>query len=209
MNESIIGFLDFFGIAVFAISGALTAGQKRLDVFGVIVVALIACLGGGTLRDLILDAHPVIWIENTQYLYVAILSALATFVLVRLRKIPLRMLEVCDAIGLAFFTMAGIQKALSLGHTPEIALLMGLMTGVAGGIIRDIVCNDIPLIFHKEIYATPAIVGGGIYLFMLQTDIHQNWAMITGMLTILCLRLTGIFFGISLPAFLSSYEKKD
>ncbi|MFT6910697.1 MAG: putative membrane protein YeiH, partial [Oleiphilaceae bacterium] len=119
MFSSVISFLDFFGVAVFAISGALTAGHKKLDIFGVMVVALITCLGGGTLRDLILNSHPVIWVENTNYLLVGILSAFSTFLVVRLYKMPMRLLEVCDAIGLAFFTIAGMQKAQLLGYSPE------------------------------------------------------------------------------------------
>lgn len=208
MTSSIVEFLDFFGIAVFAISGALTAGYKKLDIFGVMVVALITCLGGGTLRDLILDAHPVIWIENTNYLLVGILAAFATFVVVRLYRMPMRMLEVCDAIGLAFFTMAGMQKAQALGHSPEITLLMGLMTGVAGGILRDVLCNEIPLIFHKEIYALAAITGGALYLLLQFLGLEAGLSMVIGMSTILVLRLTGIFLGLSLPAFLFSDDDR-
>jgi uncharacterized membrane protein YeiH len=203
-----MSFLDFFGIAVFAISGALTAGHKKLDVFGVMVVALITCLGGGTLRDLILDSQ-VIWIENSLYLYTGILAAFATFVVVRLYRMPMRMLEVCDAIGLAFFTIAGIQKAQALGYSADISLLMGLMTGVAGGILRDIVCNEIPLIFHKEIYALAAISGGMLFLMLQHVGIEAGISMIIGMLTILALRLTGIFTGLSLPAFLFSEDERE
>ncbi len=209
MSSSIIAFLDFFGIAVFAISGALTAGHKKLDIFGVMVVALITCLGGGTLRDLILDAHPVVWIENTAYLFVGILAAFATFVVVRLHRMPMRMLEVCDAIGLAFFTISGIQKAQSLGYSPEIMLLMGLMTGVAGGIMRDVVCNEIPLIFHKEIYALAAIAGGASFLVLQHFGFSSEVSMIIGMFTILTLRLTGIFMGLALPAFLFSEDERE
>jgi len=209
MSLSIIAFLDFFGIAVFAISGALTAGHKKLDVFGVMVVALITCLGGGTLRDLILDSHPVVWIENTSYLIVAILAAFSTFVVVRVYRMPMRMLEVCDAIGLAFFTIAGMQKTQALGYSPEIMLLMGLMTGVAGGILRDVVCNEIPLIFHKEIYALAAIAGGVLFLILQYFSFDSGVSMIAGMLTILILRLTGIFMGLSLPAFLFSEDERE
>jgi len=209
MSLSIIAFLDFFGIAVFAISGALTAGHKKLDVFGVMVVALITCLGGGTLRDLILDSHPVVWIENTSYLLVAILAAFSTFVVVRVYRMPMRMLEVCDAIGLAFFTIAGMQKTQALGYSPEIMLLMGLMTGVAGGILRDVVCNEIPLIFHKEIYALAAIAGGVLFLILQYFSFDSGVSMIAGMLTILILRLTGIFMGLSLPAFLFSEDERE
>ena len=208
MLSTVISFLDFFGVAVFAISGALTAGHKKLDIFGVMVVALITCLGGGTLRDLILNSHPVIWVENTNYLLVGILSAFSTFLVVRLYKMPIRLLEVCDAIGLAFFTMAGMQKAQLLGHSPEISLLMGVMTGVAGGILRDTLCNEIPLIFHKEIYAVAAITGGVMFLLLQHIGVGAEISMIVGMLTILALRLTGIFMGLSLPVFLFSEDER-
>ncbi len=209
MSFPILTFLDFFGITVFAISGALTACYKKFDIFGVIVVALIACLGGGTLRDLVLNAHPVIWISNTYYLFAGISAAVVTFFLVRFYVFPQRMLEMCDAIGLAFFTIAGIQKAQLLGYAPEIALLMGLMTGVAGGIMRDIVCNDIPLIFHKEIYATAAIAGGILFIILANSGIPSTVSMIVGMSVILVLRFTGIFFGLSMPTFLFSHIKKN
>ncbi|ABC32734.1 predicted membrane protein [Hahella chejuensis KCTC 2396] len=202
-------FLDFFGIAVFAISGALVAGHKKLDVFGVLVVALVTCLGGGTLRDLVLNAHPVVWIANTTYLGVGIISALATFVLVRLKRTPLHMLEVCDAIGLAFFTIAGTQKAQALGHSFEICLLMGIMTGVAGGVLRDIICNEIPLIFHREIYATPAIAGSFLYLTLSYFNIDTDVAALSGMAVTLASRLAGVYFNISLPAFLFSEDGKE
>jgi len=208
MISSALDFLDFFGIAVFAISGALTAGHKKLDIFGVIVVALVTCLGGGTLRDLILDAHPVVWIANTYYLLTGVLAALFTFLVVRFFKMPMRMLEVCDAIGLAFFTIAGIQKAQALGHSAEICLLMGLMTGVAGGVIRDIVCNEIPLIFHREIYALAAIAGGILYLTLAHIGASVEVSMLAGVITALTLRLTGIFMGLSLPAFLFSEDER-
>ena len=202
--SSVIVFLDFFGIAVFAMSGALTAGHKQLDIFGVLVVALIACLGGGTLRDVILGAHPVIWVANPAYLYVGISAAMAVFVLARFVRLPLRTLEVCDAIGLAFFTLAGLQKAQSLGHSADIALLMGLMTGVAGGILRDVLCNEIPLIFQREIYATAAIAGGTLFLVLQGLGVAGSVALFLAMATILVLRLTGVFLGLSLPRFLLS-----
>lgn len=208
MFPSVLEYFDFFGVAIFAISGALTAGHKKLDVFGVLVVALITCLGGGTLRDLILDAHPVVWIENTVFLFVGIMAAFFTFVVVRFYRMPMRMLEICDAIGLAFFTMAGIHKTQILGHSPEIALLMGLMTGVAGGVLRDVVCNEIPLIFHREIYALAAIFGGGLFLTLQHFGVDSVVSKTLGALTILGLRLAGIFAGLSLPAFLFSEDER-
>ncbi|WP_369601057.1 trimeric intracellular cation channel family protein [Hahella sp. SMD15-11] len=195
-------FLDFFGLTVFAISGALEAGRRRFDLFGVLVVAFVTALGGGTLRDLILNAHPVSWLANTHYLNAALLAGLGTFLWARAAPIPMRALEVADAIGLAFFTVSGAQKALSLGHDVEVAMIMGMTTGVAGGVIRDILCNEIPLIFHKEIYATPALLGALAYVY----GTHLGWGDLAawgGMLVTLLLRLAGIYFGWSLPAFLS------
>jgi len=119
-------------------------------------------------------------------------------------RLPLRTLEVCDAIGLAFFTLAGLQKAQSLGHSADIALLMGLMTGVAGGILRDVLCNEIPLIFQREIYATAAIAGGALFLVLQGLGVAGSVALFLAMATILVLRLTGVFFGLSLPRFLLS-----
>lgn len=198
INES----LDYFGIFVFAISGALVAGRKGFDIFGALVVALITCLGGGTLRDLAMNAHPLIWIENSTYLLVGAIAALATFILVKFRCIPMRTLEVCDAIGLAFFTIAGAQKALSYGYSFEICMLMGVMTGVAGGVLRDVICNDLPLVFHKEIYATAALSGAAAYLLVVDLDLANGVAIAVGMGVTLALRLAGIYRGWSLPAFM-------
>lgn len=206
--SSLVLLLDYFGIAVFAMSGAITAANKRLDVFGVLVVALITCLGGGTLRDLILGAQPVIWVAQPAYLYVGLAAGLLVFVLSRFVALPMRMLEVSDAIGLAFFTLAGMQKAQGLGHSGEIVLLMGVMTGVAGGILRDVLCNEIPLIFHREIYATAAIGGGALFLLLQDLGVEGGLALLLGMAAVLGLRLTGIYFGLSLPALLRSQPSR-
>lgn len=205
MMASLLAFLDFFGIAVFAISGALTACQKRLDIFGVLVVATITCLGGGTLRDVILGVDPI-WFGDSRYLWVGMLAAVLTFIVQRFLRLPLKLLDVFDGIGLAFFTLAGLQKALALGLAPEIAVLMGLMTGVAGGIIRDVLCNDIPLIFHREIYATAAISGSVLFLLLRELGQADSLAMFAGMALIITLRLLGIFFGLALPRCLLGRE---
>jgi len=119
------------------------------------------------------------------------------------------MLAICDGICLAFFTIAGMQKILTLGHSPQLALLMGVMTGVAGGILRDVLYNEVPLIFHKEIYATAALLGGGMFLGLQAVGLEAELAAIIGMITILMLRLAGIFNGLSLPAFLFSKDSLD
>lgn len=208
MIASLTAFLDFFGIAVFAVSGTLTACQKRLDIFGVLVIAIITCLGGGTLRDVILGVEPI-WIVDSRYLWLGMIAAVTTFVLQRFVRLPLKLLDVFDGIGLAFFTLAGIQKALGLGQPAEIAVLMGLMTGVAGGIMRDVLCNDIPLIFHREIYATAAISGGLLFVLLLHFGQPQTLAMLVGMAVIISLRLLGIFFGLALPGWLLGRPMKS
>ncbi|MFT7282397.1 MAG: putative membrane protein YeiH, partial [Cyclobacteriaceae bacterium] len=164
---NILSLLDLVGTGVFAISGALTAYDKKLDLFGISAVAFITALGGGTLRDILIGSTPVAWMTNTVYLlviFIGILFALAfrTYVM-RLRKT----LFLFDTIGIAVFTVLGLQKSLNVGIDPIIAIMMGMVSAVFGGVIRDIVCNEIPLIFQKEIYALVCIAGGALYVTLL------------------------------------------
>ncbi|MDH0894747.1 MULTISPECIES: trimeric intracellular cation channel family protein [unclassified Pseudomonas] len=193
---------DLFGVAVFAITGALMAGRKSMDLFGVLVIAVITALGGGTLRDLILDNHPVSWIRNDTYILVASLAAVGTVLWVRLtRPIHERGLLVADAFGLAVFTVIGTEVALQHNMPYSTAVIMGVVTGVAGGVMRDVICNEIPLIFQKEIYATACIFGSLVFIALreLQTP---HW-LDTGiaMLSVLLTRLAAIRWRLSLPRF--------
>lgn len=192
-------WLDTLGLVVFAVTGALAAGRKRLDPFGVLVVALITALGGGTLRDLVLNAHPVAWIAKPDYLMITSAAAFGTLLLARWIVFPARALDVFDAVGLAFFTLLGTQKTLTLGHPAEVALMMGVMTGVAGGVLRDIICNEIPHIFRQEIYATAAAMGAGIYLFLRSVMVSESTALQAGMAVTLVVRLLAIYRDWSLP----------
>jgi uncharacterized membrane protein YeiH len=193
---------DLFGVTVFAIAGALTAGRKGMDLFGVLVVAVVTALGGGTLRDIILDHHPVSWIRNETYILVACTAALGTVLWVRFtRPMPESWLLIADAFGLAVFTVIGTEVALQ-HHTPvSTAIIMGIMTGVAGGVIRDVICNEIPLIFHKEVYAT-ACLAGSLCLVALK-PIGLPGGLDTGlsMLTVLTIRLAAIRWHLALPRF--------
>ncbi|MDG9930111.1 MULTISPECIES: trimeric intracellular cation channel family protein [Pseudomonas] len=193
---------DLFGVAVFAITGALMAGRKSMDLFGVLVIAVITALGGGTLRDLILDNHPVSWIRNDTYILVASLAAVGTVLWVRLtRPIHERGLLIADAFGLAVFTVIGTEVALQHNMPYSTAVIMGVVTGVAGGVMRDVICNEIPLIFQKEIYATACIFGSLVFIALreLQTP---HW-LDTGiaMLSVLLTRLAAIRWRLSLPRF--------
>ncbi|HDZ55416.1 MAG TPA: trimeric intracellular cation channel family protein [Pseudomonas xinjiangensis] len=193
---------DLFGVAVFAITGALMAGRKSMDLFGVLVIAIITALGGGTLRDVILDNHPVSWIGNDWYILVAVVAAVGTVIWVRFtRPIHETGLLVADAFGLAVFTVIGTQVALQHDVPVSAAVIMGVMTGVAGGVMRDIVCNEIPLIFHKEIYATACIVGSLVYILLRYLDMPPNLDIAIAILTVLSIRLAAIRWHLALPRF--------
>ncbi|MGL4318874.1 MAG: trimeric intracellular cation channel family protein [Pseudomonas sp.] len=193
---------DLFGVAVFAITGALMAGRKSMDLFGVLVIAVITALGGGTLRDLILDNHPVSWIRNDTYIWVASLAALGTVAWVRLtRPIHERGLLIADAFGLAVFTVIGSEVALQHNVPYSTAVIMGVMTGVAGGVMRDVICNEIPLIFQKEIYATACILGSLVFIVMRELQTPHWLDTTVAMLTVLLIRLAAIHWRLGLPRF--------
>lgn len=193
---------DLFGIFVFAVSGALMAGRKSMDIFGVLVIAIITALGGGTLRDLILDRHPVAWIRDDHYILVASLGAFATVAWVRLtRPLPEAGLLVADAVGLAVFTVSGAGIALGMGTPASTAAIMGVMTGVAGGVLRDVLCNEIPLIFQKEIYATACLAGALVFIVLERSAVGQEWDAALAMTVVLLVRLAAIRWRLSLPRF--------
>ncbi len=162
----VLYLLNMFGVAVFAVSGALTAGHKSLDPFGVIVIAVITAIGGGTIRDLLLDNRPIFWIADPSYLVVIVAAALATLIYARFRRPPRASLLVADAFGLGLFTITGAQTAEAAEGSKLIVVLMGTITGVAGGILRDVLCAEIPLILRREIYATASIAGSSVYVLL-------------------------------------------
>jgi uncharacterized membrane protein YeiH len=188
------------GAAVFAASGALAAGRRRMDVLGVLVIAIVTAVGGGTLRDLLLDRHPVFWIEDPSHLIAALLAAAITLAYTRFRRPPTHSLAVADALGLALFTISGAQIAEREMINPIVVVVMGTMTGVAGGVIRDVLSAEVPLIFRKgELYATAAIAGAILYLLLAAAGIPQPIAALAGMAAIAMLRLAAIFWGLHLP----------
>ena len=193
---------DLFGVAVFAITGALMAGRKSMDLFGVLVIAIVTALGGGTLRDLILDNHPVSWIRNDIYIVVASLAAIGTVAWVRLtRPIHEKGLLLADAFGLAVFTVIGTEVAMQHNVPHSTAIIMGVMTGVAGGVKRDVICNEIPLIFQKEIYATACIAGALVFIGMRTLGTPHWLDTAVAMLTVLFIRLAAMHWHIGLPRF--------
>ena len=195
--------LEHFGVAVCAVSGVLAARGRRVDLFGVVVIALVTALGGGTIRDVCLGAAPVFWIQDARYVVTAAAAGLLTFAFARRRDPPMNLLEIADAMGLAFFTMVGARKSLALGAGPVIAVTLGTITGVAGGIVRDVLLNELPLVFRKEIrlYATAAILGAGVYVALKLYGTGDPWPLVAGTLTTLSLRLAAIRWDWSLPVF--------
>jgi uncharacterized membrane protein YeiH len=207
----IIHSLELLGVSVSAISGALAAGRKHLDLLGVVVVAAVSAAGGGTLRDVLLDRHPVFWIERPIYLYIILGSVLLTVLYAKFFKPPHRALLVADAFGLALFSMSGAQIAEQVDLSHLLIVVMGTITGTAGGLLRDVLLADIPVIFTRSrIYATAAIVGIGVYLMAQSLGLAQTWAALLGMVVVAGLRLAAIIWGLMLPIFsLSDHESID
>jgi uncharacterized membrane protein YeiH len=188
------------GVAVFAVSGALAAGRKSLDWLGVAVIAVVTAIGGGTLRDLLLDRHPIFWIADPRYLLVTLVATAFTLLYVHLRIPAPRALFVADALGLAFFTIGGVQIAQQWGLSGLLAILMGSITGVAGGMLRDVLCAEIPLILRKgQLYATSTIVGAALYLLLEQAGMTRDAAALFGMGTIVVVRFAAILWRLELP----------
>ena len=193
--------LEFIGVGVFAVSGALAAGRKKLDLLGVVVIATVTALGGGTVRDVLLDRHPVFWIAQPRYLYVSLAAALVTVIYTRHFRPPDRSLAYADAVGLAMFTVSGAQIAQSLQLDAGVVVLMGAITGVVGGVIRDILTAEIPLILRRgRFYATASIAGVIVYL-LLELLLPRNVAAVAGMAFIAALRIAAIHWALALPVY--------
>jgi uncharacterized membrane protein YeiH len=198
---SIVYLLDLFGVFVFAVSGSLSAGRKRLDVFGVLIIALVTALGGGTLRDLVLGNTPVLWVREPVYLWVVMAGVLATLLGARWMRSVGKVLLYADALGLAVFTAIGVQLACNHGVDPLVAVLLGVMTGTFGGMIRDVLTNDIPLLLQKEIYALAALVGAAIYVAIWVWLGLPDLALWLAVAVTLLVRVIAIRWRLHLPLF--------
>lgn len=198
--ETLVYSIGIAAVAVNASSGVLEAGRRPFDLFGMVVVALAAALGGGSLRDVLLD-RTVFWIADQAYLVAAIIAGLATFALVRMVRLPTRLFLLPDAIGLALFTVSGTQAALSVGAPWLVASLMGVVTGVFGGILRDMLCNEVPLVFTGELYATASWAGALLLVGLMSYGLSAGWAAIAGGSLVLVIRLCAIVFKWRLPIF--------
>lgn len=201
---SLLLLLDILGTISFAVSGALIAMKKRLDPFGLLIIAVVTALGGGTLRDLLIDA-PITWMRDLTYIYViAVATVLAAIFRKKLNYVR-KSLFLFDTIGIALYTVVGVEKGISYGFPPLICIALGTMSACFGGVIRDILCNEIPIIFRKNVYATACILGGGAYFLLLKTSLSAEWIVIISFSVVISVRLLAVTFNLSLPIV---YRKK-
>ena len=200
-SDTILIALQVIGTVAFAISGALLAGRQKMDWFGVVVLAVIVAVGGGSLRDLLLGITPVFWVQSPWFIVLAGIVALVTIPLIRLGVYRRNYLLLSDAMGLAVVAVLGTEKALEFGANAFIAIIMGVITGVFGGILRDLLANRDPTIFYGGIYAFAALIGCAIFVLLLQTSIPSLTALWFSIAVILVIRLVAIFRDWSLPEF--------
>lgn len=170
----ILRFIDITGVLVFAISGALTARSEKLDFFGIAAVAFVTALGGGTLRDILIGSTPVGWMQDLTYIAMICIGILISIFFRKTVQKLRKTFFLFDTIGIAVFTVLGLQKSLAIDIHPVIATMMGMISAVFGGVIRDIICNKVPLIFRKEIYALTCLSGAILYVILRHFEIYQN-----------------------------------
>ncbi|MEP1096711.1 MAG: trimeric intracellular cation channel family protein [Cyclobacteriaceae bacterium] len=196
---TILYYIDIIGTMVFAISGALTARDKKLDFFGIAAVGFITAIGGGTVRDVLLGSTPIGWMKDLVYLTMIGSGILISMLFGKTVRKLRRTFFMFDTIGIAVFTVLGLQKALSLGVHPIIAIIMGMVSAVFGGVIRDIICNEIPLIFRKEIYALTCLCGGILYVSLQGLQIDPVVNIIVTVVFIVAFRVIAVRFHWKLP----------
>ena len=199
----LIHVFDLLGVAVFAISGALAAGQKGLDWVGVVSLAVVTSIGGGTLRDVLLNRDAVFWISDPTYLWVILIAAVMTIIYAHFFRIPANALRIADALGLALFTILGARIAEAEGAPTLIVIVMGILTGVAGGMFRDVLIREVPMVFRptEELYSVAALGGVLLYLLLQALTVPATVAAMFGVMLVAGLRLAAVIWKIRLPAF--------
>ena len=197
----LLHWLDLCGVAVFAVSGALEAARKQLDLVGFLFVGAVTGIGGGTLRDVLLDRGPVFWVHEPRYLWVTSAAAVATFLIAPHIQRRAVVLLWADALGMAVFCVLGARTALEAGAGPEVAVLMGTMTATFGGLIRDVVCTETPLLLKREIYATAAAAGAALYVAGRALALPDPLAMGLGLAFAFAVRGLALSWGLSLPVY--------
>lgn len=208
MEINLFNILEILGTAAFAISGALSTMNRKLDVFGIFIIAFVTGIGGGTVRDILIGSTPVTWMENIIYIYlIGIVTILAIIFRKKINYLKTS-LFLFDTIGLGIFTIIGVETGIRNNLDPIISIALGVMTGTFGGVIRDILCNEIPVIFRKEIYATACLIGGLVFIILHELGVEREIIYIVTSLIVISIRLVVVKFKISLPSFYLSSEDK-
>jgi uncharacterized membrane protein YeiH len=207
MLDSIVHYLDWFGVCVFALTGALVASRKQMDVVGFALLGAVTGIGGGIIRDVLLGSLPVFWVQKPAYLLTCVAVASAAFFVAHLVHSRQRVLIWCDAVGLALFSVTGTEIALGLGAGTAVAIAMGVATATFGGIIRDMLGGDVPIILRREIYATAALLGASVFVLGQHMGLAQTPSIVTGFMAAFALRAAAIRFDLSLPVFV--YPDRD
>ena len=191
--------VDILGTIAFAISGVMVAMDKRLDVFGVFIIAFVTAVGGGTLRDVLIGQTPMFWLKDLTYI-VTILGAVIVAIVFRSRLSYFKKsLLLFDTLGIGLYTLVGVEKGLAVGLSPIMCIALGTITACFGGVSRDILCNEIPVIFRKEIYATACILGGLGFFVLRQLPFAETYAYTAAILIIIGIRLMAVKFKLALP----------
>lgn len=199
-SNNVIYALDIIGVCACSVAATLLAKQKGLDIFGCILIAMVNAIGGGTLRDVLLDRHPLFWMTDLTYFMVIVGFSIGTQIFFHLDKHIDKWLTAFDAIGLAAFSIIGLKVALSFHVHPIVAVMMGIMTAIVGGLLRDIVCNEIPLVLRREIYITASLIGSIIYLALTHTQLPA-WLIDFSVLSItFSIRMLAVYFDWHLPS---------
>lgn len=196
-----IYWLDLFGISVFACSGALAAGQRRMDLFGVVVLAFVTAVGGGTFRDLFIGNTPVFWVRDPVYVWVALVAGVVTFVAAHVYRLRSESLVIADALGLAIFTVIGTRIGVDQMGPGVIATMTGVMSGVVGGVIRDALANRVPLVFQREIYASAALLGAVVLQVIDGFAVAPPVPALVAGALVLGLRLAALKWQLHLPVY--------
>lgn len=191
--------LELIGTFVFAISGALAVRDKEHDLFGAGFTGFITAIGGGTLRDVLLGSYPLVWIGDVHFLYAILLGVMAAFVFPRFLLKLRKTMFLFDTLGIGFFTVLGVEKALVFGVRPEIAAIMGMFTAVMGGVIRDTLVNEIPILFRKEIYASACLTGAILYLMLNYFGLERDYNLLISISVVISIRLVAVRYKLSLP----------
>ena len=198
--------IDILGTIAFAISGVLTAMHKKMDPFGILIIATVTSVGGGTLRDILVGKLPVSWMLDMTFIYVIIATTIFAIVFRSKLKYFRRSLFLFDTIGIALYTTTGAQIGLAADLHPLVCIALGMMSACFGGVLRDILCNEIPIIFRKEIYATACMVGAAFFLTLQNFDIDNTTAVILSGMVIIAIRILAVVYKLQLPSF---YNNED